>query len=111
MPLIQKSITLAALVTNANVLAGEFFEFPPYNALVEVGLCQSATGLLVDFITGTDVVAKDHVPLIKATSPVYPDDFQLSDVAAFGERLVLAVRNPTAGSLTLLYTIRITPYL
>lgn len=109
MPLIQKSFSAAASTSYPNLLSGEFYEFLPYNALIEVGLNQSATGLVVDFISGTDVVAKDMAPLIKATAPVYPDDFSLQDIAAAGERLVLAVRNSTGGALTLLYTIRISP--
>lgn len=109
MPLIQKSVSVGASTSIANQLSGEFFEFLPYNALIEVGMNQSATGLLVDFISGTDVVAKDYVPLIKATSPIYPDEFTLQDIAAAGERLILAIRNTTAGALTLLYTVRISP--
>lgn len=109
MPLIQKSISIGASASNANILSGEFFEFVPWNALIEVGVNQSAAGLLIDFISGSDVVAKDMVPLIKATSPVYPDEFTLQDIAAAGQRLVLAVRNTTAGALTLLYTVRISP--
>jgi len=109
MPIIQKSVSVGGTTTINNQLAGEFFEFLPYNALVEVGLNQSATGLLVDFISGTDIVAKDYVPLIKATSPIYPDEFTLQDIAAAGERLVLAIRNTTGGALTLLYTVRISP--
>lgn len=109
MPIIQKSLAAAASTSYANVLSGEFFEFLPYNALIEVGLNQSATGLICDFISGVDVIAKDYIPLIKATAPVYPDDFSLQDIAAAGERLVLSVRNSTGGALTLLYTIRISP--
>lgn len=109
MPQIQKSVSVGGSASVSNQLAGEFFEFLPYNAVVEVGLCQSATGLLIDLITGGDVVAKDAVPLIKATSPIYPDDFTLQDVVGAGERLVLAIRNTTGGALTLLYTVRITP--
>jgi len=109
MPIIQKSVSVGATTTISNQLSGEFFEFLPYNALVEVGLNQSATGLLIDFVSGTDVVAKDYVPLIKATSPIYPDEFTLQDVAGAGERLVLSIRNTTGGALTLLYTVRISP--
>jgi len=111
MPIIQKgsSNNIAASTSYPNLLSGEFFEFLPYNALIEVGLNASAVGILIDFISGTDVIAKDYVPLIKATSPIYPDEFTLQDIAAAGERLVLAARNTTGGALTLLYTVRISP--
>jgi len=109
MPIIQKSLSVAGSANLTNILAGEFYEFLPYNALIEVGANQSATGLLIDFISGTDVVAKDFTPLIKATAPIYPDDFPLQDIAGAGERLVMAVRNTPGGALTLLYTVRISP--
>lgn len=109
MPIIQKSQSVGATTTISNQLAGEFFEFLPYNALIEVGLNMSATGLLIDFFSGTDIVCKDYVPLIKATAPIYPDEFVLQDIARMGERLVLSVRNTTGGALTLLYTVRISP--
>jgi len=109
MPIIQKSVSVGASASINNQLAGEYFEFLPYNALIEVGLNQSAAGLLVDFISGTDVVSKDYVPLVKATAPIYPDEFSLQDIAGAGERLVMAIRNTTAGALTLLYTVRISP--
>lgn len=109
MPLIQKSVSVGASASISNQLSGEFFEFLPYDALIEVGLNQSATGLVIDFISGTDVVAKDYVPLIRTTAPIYPDEFTLQDIAGAGERLVLSIRNTTAGALTLLYTVRISP--
>lgn len=109
MPLIQKSKTFAANENVANLLAGEFFEFLPYTALVEVGLTVSAAQVLVDFISGQDIVCKDLRPVVKATAPIYPDDFTLSDVVGPGERLVLAARETAAATPTMLYTVRITP--
>ena len=110
MPIIQKALSIAANANLANILAGEFFEFVPYNALVEVGFNQNtgaAGNILVDFISGSDVVAKDYTPLIKTTAPIYPDEFTLQDIAGMGERLVLAVRNTTAGAIVVMYTVRI----
>ena len=109
MPIIQKTQNVLASATIANVLSGEFFEFLPYNSLVEVGMNQSAIGLVIDFISGKDVVAKDYVPLNKATHPVYPDEFVLQDIAGAGERLTMSIRNTTAGALDLRYCVRISP--
>jgi len=111
MPIIQKSRTFTASENVTNLLAGEFFEFLPYPAQIEVGLSVSAASVLVDFLSGTDVVAKEFRPVVKATAPVYPDDFTLVDVAAAGERLILAARETAAATPSILYTVRITPLL
>lgn len=109
MPIIQKSKTFTASESVGNLLSGEFFEFLPYNALVEIGLTVSAASVLVDVITGSDVVAKDVKPVVKSTAPVYPDDFSIVDVSGAGERIVIAARETAAATPTMLYTIRITP--
>lgn len=109
MPSIQQTNSILTLVTNANIIAGSQYEFLPYDANVAMGFTQSATGLLVGVYAGTDLVALDIVPIVKATSPVNPDDFTVNFDAYEGTRLVVSVRNPTAGTLTLLSTIVITP--
>jgi hypothetical protein len=49
------------------------------------------------------------IPLIKATMPIFPDDYALEDVAAGGERIKARVRNTTGGDLVLLSALRIVP--
>lgn len=109
MPIIQKTKVFTANENVANLLAGEFFEFLPYNALIEIGLAVSAAQVNIDLITGSDVIGKDIKPLVKATAPVYPDDFPYQDIAAAGERIIIAARETAAATPTLLYTVRITP--
>ena len=109
MPTIQRTDSLLTLVTNANIISGNQFEFLPYDANVAMGFTQSATGLLVSVFAGSDLVVADMVPVIKATSPVNPDDFTVNFDAYEGTRLVITVRNPTAGTLSVLSTIVITP--
>lgn len=109
MALIQISNSIAANATNENVLAGSQWEFLPFNAHLEFGINQSATGLVVDAYSGTDALVEGMIPLIKTTAPVYPDDFTLEDVAGAGERIKVRVRNTTGGALTVLTTVRITP--
>lgn len=109
MPTIQQTNSLLTVTSNNNILAGSQFEFLPYNANVAMGFTQSATGLLVSVYAGSDLIAFELVPVIKATSPVNPDDFSVNFDAYEGTRLVVAVRNPTAGTLSILSTIVITP--
>ena len=109
MPTIQQSNSLLTVTTNSNIIAGSQFEFLPYDANVSMGFTQSATGLLVSVYAGSDLITSDLAPVIKATSPVNPDDFSVDFDAYEGTRIVVSVRNPTAGTLSLLSTIIITP--
>jgi len=109
MPLIQSSVSVAANAVNDNVLSGSQWEFLPYDALVEFGLVASATGLILDVYSGQDTVCESMAPSIQNRFPVFPDDFNLNDVAAGGERLKIRARNTTGGALTLFFGVRITP--
>lgn len=109
MPVIQQSVSIAANAVNDNVLTGSQFEFLPYDAYLEFGINASATGLVVDVYSGQDTLAEAMEPSTQNRIPVYPDDFNLTDVAAAGERIKIRARNTTGGALTLQYSVRITP--
>lgn len=109
MPIIQRSDSIGANAVNDNVLSGNQYEFLTDDALVEMGFTQSATGLELDILIGSETIGTRMIPLIKTTSPVYPDDFVVDFTAEAGSRLVVRARNTTGGALTLLTTIRITP--
>ncbi len=110
MPLIQRSDSIAANATEENVLVGSLWERLPFNARLAFGLNASAIGLEIDVYTGSDAVVENLIPLIKTTTPLFPDDFALEDVAAAGERIKVRVRNTTGGALTLLTSVRISPF-
>jgi len=109
MPLIQGSVSVAAGAVNDNVLSGSQFEFLPYDAQLNFGLVGSATGLVVDAYSGQDTLCETLAPSTQNRFPVYPDDFNLSDVAAAGERIKIRVRNTSAGALTFFYAVQINP--
>jgi len=108
-PVIQNSVVILANTTNDNVLQGSQFEFLPYNASLEFGLNGSAAGLIADVYSGQDTVAERYGLNAQNRFPVYPDDYNLTDVAAAGERIKARVQNTTGGNLTLFYSVRITP--
>lgn len=109
MPTIQNSVSVAANSTNDNVITGSQFEFLPYNAKLDFGLCGSAAGLEVDVYTGQDTVAERYAVNTQNRFPINPDDFVLSDIAMAGERVKVRARNTTGGALTLFYSININP--
>ncbi len=113
MPVIQGNVAVAASSVNDNILAGSQFEYLPYNAFIEFGLCGDANGadLRIDVYTGQDIVAEALTPNIQNRVPIYPDDFPVNDVAGGGERIKVRVRNTSAaGPRTINWLIKITPY-
>lgn len=106
---IQRSDSIAANSVNDNVLAGNQFEFAPTRSRVEIGLNQSATGLEIDVLVGSRSVITRMIPLIKATTPIYPDDYLVTTGALAGERIIIRARNTTGGALTLLTNVKFTP--
>jgi len=112
MPLVQGSVSVALSSVNDNVLAGSQFEFLPYDAFLQFGLNGDANGadLRVDVYSGQDVLLENAPMSVQNRIPVFPDDFQLDDVAAAGERLKIRVRNTSAAAArTLFFALKITP--
>lgn len=110
MPLIQGVTSTAAGATTQNVLAGSVYEYLPFDAQLEFGLCGDAAGEgRVTVLTGSDSVLEESSVSRQARIPVYPDDFNLVDVSKAGERIVVRHRNTGAGANNLFWAVRITP--
>jgi len=101
MPTIVRTSTLLTTVSNPNVNTGSVFETARRRQVLSMAMTQSATGMFSLINVGADVVAEEFEPPILTTYPVVPDMFYFTDVAEVGDRIVVAVRNPTAGTLTL----------
>jgi hypothetical protein len=109
MPTIQNSVSIAANATNENIFAGSQFEYLPYNARLDFALVGAAAGLLADVYTGQDVLTENMGVSAANRTPIWPDDYNLADVAAGGERVKARVRNTTGGAIVLFFALRITP--
>lgn len=113
MGFIKNSVAVGAGVSNNNVLSGSAFEFVQGVSVVEIGLLASATGLLAGVSSGSDILLEDGslVDIVRTANqgPIYPDDFILTDVAMPMDRLRIAARNPTGGSITLFFAVKTTP--
>lgn len=109
MPMIRKEISIAANATVDNVVTGSIYEFLPWNASLSIGLQGSATGLVATINSGSDTVLEEAPVPIQNRFPIIPDDMDIHDVARGGERLVIKVRNTTAGALTLFALVQLTP--
>jgi len=99
MPVIQREVTVATLTTDPNLLTGSVFEFARGNILVSMGVTAAAAGTFVTLNSGSDVVAEEFPPAVLTRFPIIPDEMYYSDVATFGDRLVISARNPTGGGV------------
>lgn len=112
MPAFNKKVAaIAAGAVVDNVLAGSQWEIAPYHATYDFGMNQSAAGLVVDIMSGSDIVAESFEPPVNARYPVNPDDFILKDVVAGAERVKVRVRNTSGGALDFYLGVVITPLL
>ena len=109
MPVIQKETSIAANATLDNAISGSSFEFLRRNSVVSIAAVGSATGLVASIQSGSDIVLEEAPLLIKTTMPTIPDDFYYNDVGVAGDRLVIRVRNTTAGALTVRVIVQVTP--
>lgn len=99
MPTIQKETSVGVGLTNPNLFSGSAFEYPERNAICSLGVTAAATGTFITVQAGGEVVLEESSPIVRTAMPVIPDDFGLNFAVAQGRRLILAVRNPTAGAV------------
>jgi len=100
MPMIMIETSIAAGAVNPNLVSGSAYEFARSRQIVSLGVAQSATGMFCTIQSGADIVAEEFSLPILTTYPIIPDNMYFTDVMEQGDRLVLRVRNPTAGALT-----------
>ena len=93
----------------ANVLAGQQFEFLPAKALVELRATSSASGVNADFNIGGETLIVDALISPANRYPIVPDDSLATSSGMAGERLFLTYRNTTAGALTVITVVQVTP--
>ena len=111
MPVIQGKATVTGSNVTDNLLSGSQFEFLPCDATLDFGIVgdANAADLRVDVYSGQDVLMESGQPSAQNRIPVFPDDYNLSDVAAAGERIKIRVRNLNAADRSIFYAVRITP--
>ncbi|SRR6266487_1710745 len=106
--IISSSVAAGASV---DLLNNTQYQFLPFHALVEFGLCTPLTGCLATIYAGTDLLMEEGPVDLKAASqlPVYPDNFHVNDEVAAGDKLKCQVRNTTASAAVVNLVLRINP--
>lgn len=99
MPSIVKETSVGIGAVLDNMFSGSAYEFASRRRVASIGLTAAATGSFATLQSGPDIVAEEFAPVVKTVMPVIPDDFFFNDVMDLGDRLVLRIRNPTAGAI------------
>lgn len=111
MPTIVGRNTLAAN-GQAFPLQGNQFEILPYDAYVEFAiLADTGASVRHTVYSGSDLLLQSAlVQILAVASPIlYPDHYNLNDVAARGERLSIELLETAAGTPIVRSMVKITP--
>lgn len=98
MPLVQVEETIPANST-VDLFRNSIFRYLPWNASVNIGITQAATGCLATVISGSDTLLQESAVPIATVFPKVPDDMYLQDVAGRGELLTANIRNTTGAGI------------
>jgi len=100
MPSMTDRQSVAANATVVNVLAGKLHEFLSAPSTIRLYGTASAVGLNVTFIVGSEVLLQDQEINSQNRLPIVPDDFTEQGFGNTGERILVSLRNTTAGAIT-----------
>lgn len=107
MAVIQKEVTVGIGATVENVLSGSAFEFLRRNSIVSVGVTAAATGTFVTLQSGAEVVLEESPPMVQTSFPRIPDEMAYNFAGVSNDRLVVRLRNPTAGAIIMRVLVQI----
>ena len=104
MPQFNFSTSIAAGATSTPLSTWQF-RFPPKPSLLELMINASAAGLVCNLTTGAESIVQAESPVsgggTAGTLPARLSTEPIVDKVDAGEEIVLTVRNPTGGAITL----------
>jgi hypothetical protein len=104
MPQFNFSASVAAGATSTPLQSWQF-RFPPRASLLELMVNASAAGLVMNLTTGAESIVQAESPVsgggTAGTLPARLSTEPIVDKVDAGEEIVLTVRNPTGGAITL----------
>lgn len=111
MPTIRKRTTMAAS-GESFPLQGDQYEILPYDALCEFAIVADTGASVRNTVySGSDLLQQSALTdILAVASPIlYPDHYNLNDIAAKSERLSVALLEVAAGTPIVRTSVRITP--
>jgi len=101
--------SVAANAVVSNVVVGKIHEFLQRPSAVRLYACASAVGLNATLIVGNVTAMQDQEVNAQNRMPIVPDDFVVEAGGLGGERVVVQLRNTTAGAITAFTRVEIVP--
>jgi len=111
MPLIKATTTMTANGT-ANPLSGSQYEFLPFDASVLFAvLADTGATVNASVFSGSDVLMQNSlVDILAVANPIiFPDHYNVQDVAAAGERLSVELAEMAGGTPDVRTSVMIQP--
>lgn len=112
MPMIVKSTSIPANAAVDNVLANSVFETAPVDAIAEFAMNQQSGAIgaiLATVLSGPDVLLEESPISANARLPLHPEDFALFDLVNAGDKIIVKLRNTTAGAIVVVTSVRFSP--
>jgi len=101
--------SVAADSVVANAMAGKTQEFLTGISLLELAIVAAAAGMFCTFLVGNATFVEDQEFSSADRFPIFPDDVLENAAGIGGDRIVLKLRNSTAGAIINRSQIRINP--
>ena len=92
--------SVAANTQADNVISGKVHEFVTRPSVIRISAAASAAGSRMTVLAGGRSLCQDQELSAANRFPILPDDIVTEGGAAPGDRIVVSVRNTTAGAIT-----------
>ena len=109
MPVMTDRQSVAANATVQNVIVGKLAEFLSERSRVALYATGSAVGLNYSLLIGGEAVLDDQEVSAANRFPLVPDDFVVEGGGLQGDRIIVRVRNTTAGAITAFTRVETSP--
>lgn len=101
--------TIAANVTVKNILAGKVHEFLPEPSVVTIDASADVVGMNMSVLIGGEVLVDDQEVSNSARFPIEPDDRVAQGAGFGGDRMIVRLRNTTAGNIVIKTKVTVEP--
>jgi len=91
--------SVAANATIANIVTGKVHEFLPEPSIVTIDASNDVVGGNISVLIGGEVLVDDQEVSNSARFPIEPDDRVAQGAGFGGDRLIVRLRNTTAGAI------------
>src|SRR5262245_50536486 len=109
MPRMTFNGSIAANSQNDNILAGKLHEFLNEHARIVVAATAAAAGIRLSLLVGGEAIVQDQEISSANRYPQLPQDFAAEGAGFPSDRIVIPVRNTTAGAVVAQVTVDVIP--